>query len=77
MDKLLRIKTVADRLCITPRAIYHLIANGKLPVVRVTEHSVRVREKDLEAYLTRLAQRQKELWGYSLDELRQAKGLSG
>lgn len=71
MNKLLRIKTVADRLCITPRAVYNLIAEGKLPGVRVTEHSLRIREKDLEEYLERLANLQKERIGYSQEELRQ------
>lgn len=71
MEKLLRIKTVADRLSITPRAVYHLIAGGKLPGVRVTERSLRVKEKDLENYLAYLAERQKERVGYSQEDLRQ------
>ncbi len=71
MNKLLRIKTVADRLCITPRAVYNLIAEGKLPGVRVTEKSLRVKEKDLEEYLGRLAALQKERLGYSQEDLRQ------
>lgn len=71
MKRLLRIRTVAERLSITPRAVYHLIAEGKLPGVRVTERALRVKEQDLEEYLARLALRQKERIGYSPEDLRQ------
>lgn len=74
MEKLLRIKTVADRLCITPRAVYHLVADGKLPGVRVTERSLRIKETDLEEYLTHLARKQKDRVGYSVEELREMYG---
>lgn len=71
MERLLRVRTVAERLNITTRAVYHLINDGKLPGVRVTERALRVKEQDLEAYLEKLAQRQKERVGYSQEELQQ------
>lgn len=50
-DKLLRINIVAKRLNIPIRTVYHLIATGELPAIRITARNIRVRASEVDNFL--------------------------
>ncbi|MFH2098944.1 MAG: helix-turn-helix domain-containing protein [Pseudomonadota bacterium] len=49
--RLLRVTAVAARLSVTTRHVYNLIADGRLPAIRVSSRATRVSEEDLEQYM--------------------------
>lgn len=51
-EKLLKVADVADRLGVTVRTVYGWIAAGRLPVTRLSRRATRVRERDLNRFVT-------------------------
>jgi len=52
-DKLLRASEIAKILQISKTLAYRMINQGVIPVVRVTERTVRVRQQDLEDFINK------------------------
>jgi excisionase family DNA binding protein len=50
-EPLLKARDVAVRLAVSVPQAYRLIHSGAIPLVRVGERSIRVREQDLERYI--------------------------
>jgi len=50
-ERLLRIREVADRLSLRPRAAYRLLSTGALPSVRLNQRSLRVDPEDLQRFI--------------------------
>ena len=51
IDALLTLKQVSSFLGVSTRQVYRLIAEGKIPVLKVGKRSPRVRPSDIEKYL--------------------------
>jgi excisionase family DNA binding protein len=51
MNKLLKVPEVAKRLGISKRTVWRWIKDGKLKVYRLGEKTIRIDEKDLEAFM--------------------------
>jgi excisionase family DNA binding protein len=50
-EPLLKVRQVAARLAVSLPQAYRVIHSGEIPLVRVGERSVRVREEDVERYI--------------------------
>lgn len=61
-QKHIRVRTLAQRLDVTPRYIYYLIALGKLKAIRLNEHigsrTIRVTEEAYQDFLKRCSRNQ-------------------
>lgn len=53
-NRLLRVSECADRLGLSVRSLWNLIADGKLPAVRISRRATRVLESDLEKFILQL-----------------------
>jgi excisionase family DNA binding protein len=53
-DTFYTVRTLAERLAVTPLTIYRMIDQGKLPAVRIGR-SIRFRPEDVEAFLASVA----------------------
>jgi excisionase family DNA binding protein len=53
-ERLLMVAEVAQRLSVSPRKTWRLISEGLLPAVRVGLRGTRVREADLETFISAL-----------------------
>jgi excisionase family DNA binding protein len=51
--KLLKVREVAERLGLTPETVYGMIADGKIPSVRVGRRYLRVRQDHLDSWIDR------------------------
>jgi excisionase family DNA binding protein len=49
-DQFYSVKTLADKLALTPMTIYRLVDQGKLPAVKIGK-SIRFRPADIDAFL--------------------------
>ena len=47
----LTVKQVSERICLSPKTVYRYMADGRLPFHRLSEHCIRIDEKDLIAYM--------------------------
>lgn len=56
MSRLLTYDEVAERLSVSRSTITRLVQQGKILVTRVSDRSPRIAERDLERYLTALAE---------------------
>lgn len=52
VDKLLRAREVAERLGLSQYYVYELVQSGKLSSVKVGERAIRVRESDVERFIS-------------------------
>ena len=52
-DGLLTYREAADWLGVSPRTVWGLVDKGELPAVRVTDHTVRLDQRDLEDFVAR------------------------
>jgi len=50
-DSLLTVKEAARRLKVSMATVYSLCESGRLPNVRISTHSIRVRDSELKAYV--------------------------
>lgn len=53
MQKLLKIREVAERLNVSPRTVYRMIADGKIGHYIWGKQQFRISEEQLEEFLTR------------------------
>lgn len=51
IPQLVTVPVAAERLAVDRSTLYRLIRAGKIPVVRITDGAVRIREDDLAAYI--------------------------
>jgi len=58
MKRYLRVNTVARMLDCSKKAIYNLIASGKLPYVRYSNRNIRIAEEDLFEFLQKNTHRE-------------------
>ena len=49
-DQFFTVKTLADKLAVTPITIYRMVDQGKLPAVRIGK-SIRFKPADIDAFL--------------------------
>ena len=66
-EKLLRAEEVAERLAISKAFAYQLMRTGSLPVLRLGR-SIRVREQDLEQFISRSVHRENHTFIASHDD---------
>ena len=50
-DSLLTVKEAARRLKVSTATVYSLCESGRLPHVRISTHSIRIRDSELKAYV--------------------------
>lgn len=50
-EPLMKVKELAARMSVSIPSAYRLLYSGAIPLVRVGERSVRVREQDVERYI--------------------------
>jgi excisionase family DNA binding protein len=60
--QLLTVADVADRLRISTRQVWRLIADDELETVRIGSRAVRVPASSVKAYLARQVEREKDRW---------------
>jgi excisionase family DNA binding protein len=53
VGKLLYVKTVAGRLCCTPKHVYRLIQDGKLDAIKLGSRGIRVYEASVALFVER------------------------
>lgn len=53
--KLLNVQEAADYLGLATGTVYHMISEGRLPVIRLSKRCVRFRLEDIEAWLDKRA----------------------
>jgi len=60
--QLMTVADVADRLRISTRQVWRLIADGELETVRIGSRAVRVPTASVVAYVARQREREKDRW---------------
>jgi excisionase family DNA binding protein len=63
MDRLLTIKELATLTQLAEGSIYHMISEGRIPVVRISKRCVRFRYSEILQWWDRISERETERLG--------------
>lgn len=50
-DRLMKITEAAQFLAVSPNSLYHMVSQGRVPCIRLSNRCLRFRKSDLEAWI--------------------------